>query len=125
MVSPDLQEHSKAYLPLAATAASTIFIGLRLFVVAGYDQETASGILESTSTAAIIVGSLLSSVGYIVLISGLVCIAMFRVSPRDANGKSVSRGVFLCCGIGLIIAGILTTPVIVAGIALVAAIWAI
>src|SRR5215813_4737169 len=55
------QEH----IPLAVTALSVLFIGIRLLSISHGDFETADGILQASGTATIVIGALVPTIGFL------------------------------------------------------------
>lgn len=55
----------RAHLPLIGTTLSAFLVAFRIFSVAGYDPETAFGLLQAAGTGTVIFGTILSLLGWV------------------------------------------------------------
>ena len=100
------QDRLKEYLPLLAATTLTVYISIRLLVVAQFDSETAYGILQATGTASVVVGTLIPAVGSFVVIGAMFCFVTLYLSRKDYKNTSL-RSLLLITGISLSIIGAL------------------
>jgi hypothetical protein len=113
MESSAWQDHFRSYLPLAIAAVPTLFITIRLLGVSGYNPETAYGILQSTGTVAVIVGTTLSLVGLVVAIGAVVCFLFYQALSRKGYDYNALPGLMiLTLAVTLAVTAICIAPVI-------------
>jgi hypothetical protein len=98
----------KEHLPLLIGLASTLLVALRLLAVAGFDEETAYGILQAAGTASIIVGAFIPVIGLIAISIGVLLI--MRAPTEERRGLFKSTFLVYAAGLALMI-GTLTAPI--------------
>jgi len=85
METSDLWNRWKEHIPLLIGAATTLFIGVRLLSVAGFDLETAYGILQEGGTAAIVIGAIIPLIGSIAVLVCSLSVEFFFISDKAAD----------------------------------------
>ena len=124
MESSTWQDQLRTYFPLAIAAVPTLFITIRLLTVAGYDPETAYGILQSTGTVAVVVGTTLSLIGSVVAFGAVSCFLLYRVLRSEGNDSNTLPGLTVWAVAAILaITAICIAPVIWVALAGILFIW--
>lgn len=96
------------HLPLIATGASAFLIVYRLLVISNFNFETAGSILQASGTGTIIVGTLIPSMGFLMVVAWyLMVISMVR-RKIDKKYVALSIGMLIIVGI----AALAVSPII-------------
>jgi uncharacterized membrane protein len=85
METSDLWNRWKEHIPLLIGAGTTLFIAVRLLSVAGFDLETAYGILQEGGTAAIVIGAIIPLIGGIAVMVCSLSAASFFLFDKAAE----------------------------------------
>ncbi len=100
------------HLPLLVGLASAFFVAIRILSAAGFNVETAYGILQSGGTATVLIGATLSSVGVICVAISAICFYRYIEIPWDRLKEMTrQRQLNSIVGIAFGVASLFTAPV--------------
>lgn len=98
------------HVPLIIGAATTLFVGISILSIAHFNYQTAYGILQAGGTAAVIVGAILSEIGFIAVFATLLLVLLLTLFKAEIQNE-LQRMILLFLAIMFGLTGILTAQI--------------